>query len=728
MFARFQKHNSSAPHFHPACRDNLAHSLLLLWAFWLCAEYLVFGRHSYALIFDFGDSFIPYFMGENRNGFWAFLGGWEPRMLAGVDAAANTISQFRLTNLGISVMPAWMAIGLFAFLQRAIAAVFMYRLVIDVFDGHRGAAFATAMLFAVGLGAVGAESYFGFTHNMGLAPCGVPFLIWAHWRWADRRPAMLAAIMFACGALLALATMQFIAIQALVCTGLLLGALTPVRRWWTLLLPLFALGLGYTVMELPNVIAVLADWPAAHRLQNPTIPTESRLKSILSGLTQMGTFQFVPIFTIVFAFLFVTRQAIPAGLAAVVGICIVILFIDVIVSAVFPDLSTLANFSFIRIIFMMPFLLLLVAGIALSRIFQAAPYSLPASLLRRAVPVMLAIGITTTAVGQDTWIKFNNLRYYSHGSNYATLYDQPPLRKVAALSDDRNPFRVATVNIKDVTHLNRPSFAWAYGLETVDGYVNVYPRRYQELWVEVIRPSADKTPFDFEKMRDWGNRVYLTAPGPDCSSVLLGASTNLELLSLLNVRFIVSPCPLQDSNLRLFAANLEGPGQAWHKWSNKDKLMSIFRGDYPSKKLYVYENAAALPRYFLAGNVRIFDTPAEALAALGKADRQTLLSTAMIAREDIRDASLPQENARQAGTVQIISVDRGEIRLDVTAKRKSVLIAANSFNPRWTATVNGRERPLFRADHAFQGVVVESGRSEVVLRYRSAISELMKDR
>jgi len=35
---------------------------------------------------------------------------------------------------------------------------------------------------------------------------------------------------------------------------------------------------------------------------------------------------------------------------------------------------------------------------------------------------------------------------------------------------------------------------------------------------------------------------------------------------------------------------------------------------------------------------------------------------------------------------------------------------------------------LFRADHAFQGVVVESGRSEVVLRYRSAISELMKDR
>ena len=44
MFARSQKHNSSTPRLHPAGRDNLAHSLLLLWAFWLCAEYLVFGR------------------------------------------------------------------------------------------------------------------------------------------------------------------------------------------------------------------------------------------------------------------------------------------------------------------------------------------------------------------------------------------------------------------------------------------------------------------------------------------------------------------------------------------------------------------------------------------------------------------------------------------------------------------------------------------------------------
>lgn len=695
--------------------------VLLAWAFWLCAEYLVFGRWSYALLYDFGDSFIPYYLGDGTQGFWALFGGWEPRMLAGVDAGANTISQFRLTNLFTAAMPVWLAVGLIAFIQRAVAAVFMYRLVVDAFGGKPAAAFAAAAVFAVGIGPVGAEADFGFTHNMGFAPCFLPLLLWCQWRYGSRNPWAVAGIMFALGALIAVATMFFVAVFSLLAFALILAASTPLSEWRRLLPGVVALGAGYLICEFPNVVAVGADWPAVHRLQNPPIPAADRWRTLQNALHALAAANAVPLVAMLAALSVKARTVSLRPVIAVFAICLVILSLDGIIATAIPENATLMNFSFSRIAFAMPFVVLLGAALALSRLLSAAANA--GTGARRFAGLMIA-GFLVTAVVSDARVKFNNLRYYSHGSTYAVMYDQAPMHRVAALRSDTDPFRVTTLYVKDVTHINRASFSWAYGLETVDGYVNAYPRRYQELWVETIRKVDGKIPFDYEKMRDWGNRLYLIAPGSDCSSVRLEESANLNLLSLLNVRFVVSPCPLKDESLRLFAENRDGPGQSWHRRPDREKLLSIFRREFPARELFVYENPRKLPRYFVTGGARVFDTPGAALAALGAADLETLRSQAFVARTDAAGLDLPAPRSGDAGSVRILSVARDEIRLAVEARHSAVLIAANSFNPRWTATVNGAPSPLFRADHTLQAVVVGAGRSEVVLRYRTALSEL----
>ena len=205
----------------------------------------------------------------------------------------------------------------------------------------------------------------------------------------------------------------------------------------------------------------------------------------------------------------------------------------------------------------------------------------------------------------------------------------------------------------------------------------------------------------------------------------IGDFADLDILSLLNVRFIVSPCPLTDSELSLFSENRDGPGQAWHDYSQIDKFLSIFKGDFPSKEIFVYENPAVLPRYFLAGSVEVFDTPKQTLDAIGEASTETLRTTVMMSADDAKGIRLPQGPAERSGTVRVMSVKSDEIRLEVDTDREAVLVAANSYNPRWTATVNGEEQKVFRVFHALQGVVVGKGRSEVVLRYRTAMSQLL---
>ena len=47
----------------------------------------------------------------------------------------------------------------------------------------------------------------------------------------------------------------------------------------------------------------------------------------------------------------------------------------------------------------------------------------------------------------------------------------------------------------------------------------------------------------------------------------------------------------------------------------------------------------------------------------------------------------------------------------------ALLVRSETYEPRWRATVDGKEARIFPADYAFQGVVVPPGRHRVAFRY-----------
>ncbi len=79
---------------------------------------------------------------------------------------------------------------------------------------------------------------------------------------------------------------------------------------------------------------------------------------------------------------------------------------------------------------------------------------------------------------------------------------------------------------------------------------------------------------------------------------------------------------------------------------------------------------------------------------------------------------LPVSTGRgMAGTVTRLSSSARSIVLEVAADQPAILRIADKYDPDWKVWVDGSRTPLLRVDYIFQGVYLEPGLHEVVLRY-----------
>jgi hypothetical protein len=261
---------------------------------------------------------------------------------------------------------------------------------------------------------------------------------------------------------------------------------------------------------------------------------------------------------------------------------------------------------------------------------------------------------------------------------------------------------VATFADRNATQYGRhAAFAWAYGLETADLYVTTYPLRYHTFWARVIAPVRERRP-DIRRYFDtWGSMAYLFNPAarlfdplPDATNLSLQpVPFDLDLLSLANVRYILSAYPLHDERLRLKSG---------------------------SDGVLVYENSDVIPRYFVAHCWEEYSTDDRLLGAMADAPTATLASTAFLDSQTAAALPPPPEPGaaigRSAVTVRLYSADR--IDLGVAGAATGILVIVNSYSPYWMARVDGTAVPVYPVDHAFQGLTIAAGNHDVTLIYR----------
>src|SRR5262249_15063435 len=77
-------------------------------------------------------------------------------------------------------------------------------------------------------------------------------------------------------------------------------------------------------------------------------------------------------------------------------------------------------------------------------------------------------------------------------------------------------------------------------------------------------------------------------------------------------------------------------------------------------------------------------------------------------------------DARVSGTARIVEDLPERVVVDVVAATPAYLVLADTFDPGWSATVDGRPAPIRPAYVAFRAVFLSKGRHTVEFTYRPA--------
>lgn len=83
-----------------------------------------------------------------------------------------------------------------------------------------------------------------------------------------------------------------------------------------------------------------------------------------------------------------------------------------------------------------------------------------------------------------------------------------------------------------------------------------------------------------------------------------------------------------------------------------------------------------------------------------------------------RDPGIPQTPNATPGTASYREVTPEDVRISVTTADPALVVVRNSYDPGWSATVDGAPAPVLATDYLAQGVAVPPGTHEIRLVYR----------
>lgn len=127
---------------------------------------------------------------------------------------------------------------------------------------------------------------------------------------------------------------------------------------------------------------------------------------------------------------------------------------------------------------------------------------------------------------------------------------------------------------------------------------------------------------------------------------------------------------------------------------------------------WIHEYTTALPRGFFAHRGEIVNDKQQRLRLLAQPDFDP--------REVVyleSDAPLPVDPQPAEGTANITLDEPERVVVDLDVRASGWLVLSDRWTDGWKARVDGVERPLLCADHAFRAVHVEPGRKQLEFRY-----------
>lgn len=691
----------------------------LLFTIWVGLEYIGAGPFSYIRIHDIGDSTVPLYLSFVKNIFTYGITYWNQYAVCGFDylAAAGT-EIFHLNSLLFLIFPGWIAYQILVLLQLFIAGYFTYRLCKDALKLEEIPSIYAGIFFPL---------FFDELIAFSLGIAGFPLILWGIEKIYNGTNKTKYLYIIILGSLFSLSSSISTTLPFTISIALLWFIL--VRRKYSLkFLIFFAIFCFSTVIwYIPTILALLKNAPLSHRAFWVR-PDSITLNSLLA------------FFSAIKRHLMINRNGlIPISLAAI-GIYFsklkdrnfIIILSLLIVSAVLGPLTKPLS-PYVEKIF--PFL----HGFQADRFYLLAPFfwAIVGAYGLHFIPkdlILLKKGSFSNRVINKKWkfqtvvgvviicflifttfiTKKDNAFKWLTGGNYFSNYQNQDLNNLASISED-SPFRVATV-----AYYLHPAYANVYGLESVDGYVVLYPKSYQDFWGKVIEPLTLHNKDKYNYFHNWGNRVYLFADDnfSELKEIVFSDYYNLDLLSLANTKYIISIIPLVSENLTLLSFNNSRDRVLFNELSTIEKGLYLVKENFKGRQLFIYKNENYFPRFFLVNQIKVFENSNQLLNALSQADVKYLKNNLLIEEEFFQNLK-NYDFRNNSGEINVKEYSPDKIILSVDLNGPMILVVSNNYSPYWKGKVDGKEIEIFPAYHTFWGILLGgNGTKEVIFEYR----------
>lgn len=690
---------------------------------------------------------------------------WSPFVAGGIDRLAfwGNANPFGPEYLLFSSLPAWLANGLHRFLQYFVAVFFTIRIAHEQLGLKDNWAILAGVLF-------GCFSY--FTVGALFTLPGIPAMLWL----LSRSVGTTGGYGKAAGSalLLSFATTFTFGVPYLLTFAVLWLTLVQKVRWRAAAGHFAVFSIVLMIATAPQLLAIAVNAAASHRAGWDLEPITASIDGLFYRQLQFDLFgqnralmwvtMNIPALAFFAGLALAWRARRHGGAAwAVAAAFLPVAVIFFLLSQKWAWLllqSAVTQFA--------PF----ARGIYMGRFFQ-----IPA-------PFLIAVGLTLSL--RLAWLMFSERVAIRRTLIAATaglagfmllapkvhlFYDlgvndwgqaNYEVRAVDALRKQPGPFRVASVLPL------QPAYAYAQGLETADGWANVYPAVYRDLWLRVLSPLFAELPssrsiFGADSGRAEDNFIFLGAdlvhpsvgllPGEDVQVALkqgfdVDRRFNLNLLRMLNVRYLLSQYPLRGSGLTLIHA--PDPWPTWPEYRDRNtglvvgerrppemtlrRSLRLFQPfwDYfqfnrrklQGKDVFVYALADSMERFRLVRNLEVETSGKAVLDRLSSMNATALRSTAVLETADAN--AIVQRRELADGTVKLSTYSPDRIELEISVSGNAFLVMASTWNPYWTAEINGQRTALVRTNHAQYGLPLNTGQHKLALTYRPPYASLFQ--
>jgi hypothetical protein len=215
----------------------------------------------------------------------------------------------------------------------------------------------------------------------------------------------------------------------------------------------------------------------------------------------------------------------------------------------------------------------------------------------------------------------------------------------------------------------QPSSNILYDISSADGYAPLVPGYVVDIWGDQNRSGVIRSTARVDQQ------------------VMVPSAAFLKILSMFNVRYVLSAWPIRDG-----------------------RLVPVDGRTYP----YFYRNPSVLPRAWIVSNYRLAADSRAAQAVLRSDDFDPATEAILTLPPP---AALERRQIHAAVTIERYAMS--EVVIRTASDGNALLVLSDTYYPGWKAEVDGVEVPIMQANLSQRAVVVPGGAHTVRFVYES---------